>query len=248
MSPVFPDRDITPLAKRAQKRDDYTFIKHGSSHEIQREVDTIFFIQRNTSIPVPTVIESHVQESGSWFSMVRISGLSLTDTWMHMSEEAQATTQRELSNYLKELRAIYPPEPSNIGSCIGGPAYDHRLNNGLPCGPFASVSELHDVLVAPVARCPRPDLAVSYRQQLADDHDVIFTHADLCGDHILVDPSTGKITGIIDWEMAGWWPAYWEYTKSRFGNRYMQWWKALVGKVLDPYPSELRIERILQQF
>lgn len=246
--PSFSGRAIQPLVKRAQKYNDSIFIKHGTRQEVQREVDTIFFIQRNTSIPVPTVIESHVQENGSWFTMVLIPGLSLTDTWTCMSDEAQATTQQDLSNYLSELRAIQPLKPTYIGSCIGGPAYDHRLNNGLPCGPFNSVSEFHDVLVAPVARCPRPELAVSYRQQLADDHEVIFTHADLCGDHILVEPSTGKITGIIDWEMAGWWPAYWEYNKSLFGDRYMQWWKVLVGKVLEPYPSELRIERILQQF
>ncbi|KAF1955658.1 hypothetical protein CC80DRAFT_564482 [Byssothecium circinans] len=80
-----------------------------------------------------------------------------------MSEEAQATTQRDLSNYLSELRAIQPPEPSYIGSYIGGPAYDHRLNNGLPCGPFTLVSEFHNVLIAPVVRCPRPELAISYR-------------------------------------------------------------------------------------
>jgi aminoglycoside phosphotransferase (APT) family kinase protein len=211
-------------------------------------VDTISLVQRNTSIPVPSVTESNIHESGSWFRMDLIPGLPLTNTWMHMSEEAQATTQQDLSNHLSELRAIPPPEPPYIGSCMGGPAYDHRLNNDLPCGPYASVSEFHNVLIAPITRCPRPELAVHYRQQLADNYKVVFTHADLCGDHILVEPSTGKVTGIIDWEMAGWWPAYWEYTKSLFGSRYMLWWKALVGEVLDLYPSKLQIERILQQY
>lgn len=121
-----------------------------------------------------------------------------------MSEEAQTTTQRELSHYLSELRAIHPPDPSYIGSRPGRQAYDHRLNNGSPCGPLYSISEFHDFLVAPVTRCPRPELAQHYRQQLADNLKVVFTHADLCGDHIFVEPETGKITGIIDWEMAGW--------------------------------------------
>lgn len=185
-------------------------------------MDAIFFIQRNTSIPVPTVIESHIQESDSWFSMALIPGLSLTDTCTLMTEEAQATTQQDLSQYLGELRAIQAPETACIGSCIGGPAYDHRLNNGLPCGPFTLVSQFHNFLVTPVTRYPRPELAVLYRKQLADNYKVVFTHAGLCGDHILVDPSTGKITGIIDWEMAGWWPEYWEYTKSLSGNRYTE--------------------------
>lgn len=177
-----------------------------------------------------------------------MSGLPLIDVWGSMSEQARAMTQRDLSRHLSELRAIRPPTPICIGSCLGGPAYDHRLNNGLLCGPFASLSDFHDGLVAPVARCPRPELAVAYRRQLADDHDVVFTHADLCGEHILVDPCSGKVTGIIDWEMAGWWPAYWEYTKSLFGRRSEPWWKQLVENVLDPYSSELQLERILQQF
>ncbi|KAJ8107641.1 hypothetical protein OPT61_g8724 [Boeremia exigua] len=180
--------------------------------------------------------------------MSLVEGVSLTEAWAGMSKEAQAITQTELSNYLRELQALRPPTPTYIGSCTGGPAYDHRLNNGLPCGPFASEAEFNNALIAPMTRCPRPDLVELYRQKLVDDHKITFAHADLCGDHIYVDPAKGKITGVIDWEMAGWWPAYWEYTKSLFGNRYMPWWKALVANVLHAYRDELEIERVLQEF
>ncbi|KFY77641.1 hypothetical protein V498_09284 [Pseudogymnoascus sp. VKM F-4517 (FW-2822)] len=165
-----------------------------------------------------------------------------------MDDEARRATEADLHNYLHELRTMPPPTPAYIGSCSGGLAYDHRLNNGFPCGPFASVSDFHYFLVAPVARCPRQELVTYYREKLADNHRVAFTHADLCGDHIFVEPITGRVTGIIDWEMAGWWPVYWEYTISRFGSRYQTWWRTLVGHVLDPYDRELRIEEDLQQF
>ncbi|KAF1843218.1 uncharacterized protein K460DRAFT_418322 [Cucurbitaria berberidis CBS 394.84] len=243
-----PDYVDQTLAKRAFKANNSTFIKRGTRHEIQREVDAIFFVQRNTSIPVPFVIQSHIEETGSWFSMSIVAGLTLTDAWDRMDKTAQATTQHEITQYISELRAIRPPEPTYVGSCLGGPAYDHRLNNGFPCGPFASETDFNNFLITPVTRCPRPDLAIKYRQQLSDNHNICFSHADLCGDHILVEPTTGRITGIVDWEMAGWWPAYWEYNKSLFGNRYMPWWKALVAKVLRPYPDELQIDRILQVF
>ena len=79
-SPRFPDRPPSKLSfKRARKCNDSTFIKHGTPYQVQREVDALFFIQRNTSIPVLTVIESHIQESSSWFSMALVPGLSLTD-------------------------------------------------------------------------------------------------------------------------------------------------------------------------
>jgi hypothetical protein len=184
------------------------------------------FVRQHTSIPIPSVFEIYVDEN----------------------EEARRATQADLRSYLDELWTVPSPTPTYIGSCSGGSAYDHRLNNGHPCRPFASVSDFHDFLVVPVARCPRQELIKHYRQQPADNRGVVFTHADLCGDHIFVEPTTGRITGIIDWEMAGWWPAYWEYTKSRFGSRYQTWWKTLIAHVLDSYERELRIEEDLQQF
>lgn len=178
-----------------------TYIKHGRSNQVQREVDAMHFIRQHTSIPIPSVIEVHVDESDterSWFTMTVIPGSCLTDAWPNMQEEAREAAQTELRFFLQEMRAIPPPTPVHIGSCTGGPAYDHRLNNGWPCGPFASESDFNDFLVAPVARCPKKELVKHYRQQLSDNHGVVFTHADLGGDHIFVDTETGKITGIID--------------------------------------------------
>ena len=38
----------------------------------------------------------------------------------------------------------------------------------------------------------------------------VFTHADIAARNIMVDESH-HITGILDWEAAGWYPDYWEY-------------------------------------
>lgn len=38
----------------------------------------------------------------------------------------------------------------------------------------------------------------------------VFTHGDIAPRNIMVDESL-QITGIIDWEAAGWYPDYWEY-------------------------------------
>lgn len=220
---------INPLQsppKRTHKAEG-TYFKRGTGRQVHREVEAMEFVRQRTSIPIPSVFEIYVNENdaspSSWFSMSAIPGSPLTDAWPSMNEEARRATQADLRSYLHELRTVPSPTPAYVGSCSGGSAYDHRLNNGYPCGPFASVSDFHDFLVVPVARCPRQELVIYYRQQLADNHGVVFTHADLCGDHIFVEPTTGRITGIIDWEMAGWWPTYWEYTKSRFGSRYQTW-------------------------
>ncbi|OBT82835.1 hypothetical protein VE02_08440 [Pseudogymnoascus sp. 03VT05] len=242
---------LRPPRKRAHKAEG-SYVKRGTGHQVHREVEAMKFVRQHTSIPIASVFEIYVDENdgsrSSWFSMSVIPGSPLTDAWPSMNEEARTATQADLRSYLDELRTVPSPTPAFIGSCSGGSAYDHRLNNGHPCGPFASVSDFNDFLVVPVSRCPREELVKHYRQQLTDDQGVVFTHADLCGDHVFVEPTTGRVTGIIDWEMAGWWPVYWEYTKSRFGSRCQTWWKTLIAHVLDPYEREFRIEDDLQQF
>ncbi|KAJ5238448.1 Aminoglycoside phosphotransferase [Penicillium chermesinum] len=42
-----------------------------------------------------------------------------------------------------------------------------------------------------------------------DNHDIVFTHSDIAPRNILVEG--GHVTAILDWEDAGWYPAYWEY-------------------------------------
>ncbi|KAJ5722250.1 kinase-like protein [Penicillium malachiteum] len=47
---------------------------------------------------------------------------------------------------------------------------------------------------------------------LTDDHDIVFTHGDLAPRDIFVEGD--KVTGILDWEHAGWYPEYREYIKA----------------------------------
>ncbi|KAJ3864462.1 hypothetical protein EV359DRAFT_355, partial [Lentinula novae-zelandiae] len=45
--------------------------------------------------------------------------------------------------------------------------------------------------------------------------DIVFTHGDITRRNLLVDDNA-KVVGIIDWEQAGWRPAYWEKVKIHF--------------------------------
>jgi len=51
----------------------------------------------------------------------------------------------------------------------------------------------------------------------AQTAEYVFCHGDLAQQNILVDPQTLKITAIVDWEYAGFWP---EYFEGMFFERY----------------------------
>ncbi|XTI94786.1 hypothetical protein V2W45_1473897 [Cenococcum geophilum] len=50
----------------------------------------------------------------------------------------------------------------------------------------------------------------------------VFTHADIAPRNIIVD-QTHRITGILDWEAAGWYPNYWEYINIWKPSRDHDW-------------------------
>ena len=54
----------------------------------------------------------------------------------------------------------------------------------------------------------------------------VFTHGDIAPRNIMVD-ETHRITGILDWETAGWYPDYWEYSnimRPAYGYEDWQAW------------------------
>jgi thiamine kinase-like enzyme len=75
----------------------------------------------------------------------------------------------------------------------------------------------------------------------------VFTHGDLNPFNIMIRDK--KVVAIIDWETAGWYPSYWEYTAAWTGNDVIRkGWQDLIPKFLDPYPEELSMEITRQKW
>jgi aminoglycoside phosphotransferase (APT) family kinase protein len=210
------------------------------------------YVRRNTSLPIPAIVEvpleTNVGKEQSWIVMERLPGVELGVAWPSMSEDARSEAIRLLRSYFEQLHGLRPHGSGWIGSCSGGPAYDHRLSNRSACGPFAAVSEFHDYLVAPLKNCPRPEWASRYRTQLPDSHEIRFAHADFSWENVLLDPDTGDVSAILDWEMAGFWPAWWEYRKALFGSRSQPWWRTVVREIMTEYPEETDVDMDLEMF
>lgn len=50
------------------------------------------------------------------------------------------------------------------------------------------------------------------RNGLRADHSVVFNHTNVSPCNIIV--SDGRIAGLLDWQVAGWYPEYWRCVKS----------------------------------
>ncbi|KAK4151643.1 kinase-like domain-containing protein [Chaetomidium leptoderma] len=245
------------LAGRVTFEDPNLVRKRGDAWRLRREVEAMDYVRRHTSLLIPTIMETSPEldtEYGEkpapegWILMERLPGVELGVAWPNMSEESREETIRQLRSCFDQLHQLRPDGAGWIGSFSGGPAYDHRLDNRAPCGPFSTVGDFHDYLVAPVKRCPRPDWVSKYRNQLPDSHSIRFAHADLSWENILLDPETGTVSGILDWEMAGFWPTWWEYRKALYGFRSQPWWMYVLKETMTEYRAETEVDWDLEMF
>ncbi|KAF4448122.1 Protein kinase-like domain protein [Fusarium austroafricanum] len=149
-----------------------------------------------------------------------------------------------------ELRSVAPPEGTQVSSIDSGPLWDCRLPSRDNWGPYATVREFHKALANDIpwdANCTKfPDLAellAFYRQ--ADDR-LVLTHGDLSSLNIIARGDS--VVGIVDWETAGWLPAYWEYTTAKYVNPKNEFWAEWVDHFITPMPEEWKMETIGRKY
>jgi Ser/Thr protein kinase RdoA (MazF antagonist) len=80
---------------------------------------------------------------------------------------------------------------------------------------------------------------------LPDTARICLTHGDLHLGNILViissdEPRQVRISGIVDWEQAGWYPEYWEYCKAMIVGPYGDEWRdaGFIHLALPAYEPE----------
>lgn len=206
------------------------------------------FVAQHTSIPVPKVICAFKHGGKTYIVMERIDGIMAGRGWMNRSNESKTKVLLQLKTMIQELRSLSPPPGTAIGNVDGGPLHDGRLP-GSSCshGPFSNISEFHNHLRGGLQLSPRLNPEI---RQLIVSHGghwpLVFTHGDLSSLNILVRGDT--VVGIVDWEMAGWYPAYWEYTSACHVNPANPFWRDEVDRFLDPQPAEQAMEKIRQKY
>ncbi|KID84944.1 protein kinase subdomain-containing protein [Metarhizium guizhouense ARSEF 977] len=222
------------------------------------EAATMAFIAARTSIPVPRVHCSFVHKNKTYIVMERIRGKTLAAAWPTLSEPELDDILTQLRDMLKELRALPAPGVA-VESCVGASLHDFRIPwSETRFGPFPSIRAFHFWLrqgLRPEEHHPQrvsdEDWADIKRMVAMQDEDKdwgppVFTHGDLNPFNIMV--RDGKIVAIIDWEFAGWYPHYWEYTSVFLGNKTRGAWQKLVPKFIEPCPDELQMETIRQRW
>ncbi|KAI6099812.1 hypothetical protein F5141DRAFT_1143725 [Pisolithus sp. B1] len=166
--------------------------------------------------------------SGVWyFFMDECRGVPLRTVIETMSSSELDHIADQLLGILSEMRSY---ASTTLGSFTGGP-YNNRFMP-YPWNPpqaFSSVKEYVDYYHS---------LFLNFWEK------IYLTHGDLLPQNITVEGST--ITGIIDWETAGYYPEFWKYSRMHDAGLVTPGWSHVLARVFPGPRREKEIKAVYQ--
>lgn len=104
-------------------------------------------------------------------------------------------------------------------------------------GPFSSEEEFNTTIADTYVEKSKGQVGPYIRGMLnSRKHDIVFTHGDLRPANIIV--KNGRLAAIIDWEMGGWYPSYWEFARAFYIEYFATDWGTYLLDILTPYYFE----------
>lgn len=202
--------------------------------------------QQTTKIPIPELLGVLSIAKTVYIFMSHTVGAPLERHWHSMTREQKCAVSGQLNTMLLELREI-PLPPPGFGLGWNSRCKDTRRTTRRS-GLITTEAEFNKFLLSD----PLPRISGLYLEmmfsRLRADHRIVLTHGDLNPGNIIVAvDETGEdftITGLVDWEMSGWYPEYWEHIKalSSFSPTTDDDWWQYLPKCIAHYHAEWALD------
>ena len=216
-------------------------IKDRSSHPPNTEAENLRFIRKNTTIPVPVVVDDWIEQGRHFLIAERIPGTPLNELWSTLSECDKDSYAKQTVEYLSQLRVLCSTKIQNIHEEPVYSAFLFRDGYGIPHGPLSSDEQLWDEMAKSLQNVPL-DVRNRLRQRMPAAQPYTFTHGDLTAKNIIVQD--GRVTGIVDWESSGYFPAWWEFASTAIvDDEDDRSWKNLLQRHMEGLDEGLQFWR-----
>ncbi|KAF2750670.1 kinase-like protein [Sporormia fimetaria CBS 119925] len=202
-------------------------------------------------IPVPEVYDASYGGGQGGMTMAAIPGTTLDKVWDKLADETKRKVYETSWSYIEQWRSIpRPADVPNICLCTADGRYSESILVSAPDDDTKGLWTDEDVRNRIYERYlssipePKPDLL----EGLPRAQTSVFTHADIAPRNIMFDPETQLITGVIDWEYAGWYPDYWEYATIFMDSGDWQDWMRVTVPSLISRPDLAALKKIRWTF
>ncbi|EPE02702.1 hypothetical protein F503_04051 [Ophiostoma piceae UAMH 11346] len=190
-------------------------------------VNNLQYINKHVpSVLVPSFLGSVACDRRPYVFMSRGRSATLEAMWPDLSTHNKLGVRMQLSGMLRDACFAIC---GSFGCAI---FKDTRRIQRVSAVPMDNEGSFNDILVeAPPRRTATTSIRI-LRPLMRDGHAIAMTHADLHPRNIVAEWATapGQSEGgkkkqcvpasILDWEMAGWYPTYWESLSKRCAMRH----------------------------
>lgn len=223
------------------------------------EAEAMRFISSKSQVPIPKVLSALSEpETGIKFIVMEfVPGTTLQDAWDTLTAKEKSEIATQVKNSIDELRKIEPPD--YLGGISHRPFTDGIFwvsdHNPAISGPVANQSEMNEGILQRLQQT-EPAPYVKFMRGLIKEtfhgHRTVLTHGDLQPKNIMInrigtqEDGSGRLeVTIVDWEMAGWYPEYWEFCSATIACRWKPDWLEMVQRILNQYPKEYLLMQVI---
>jgi len=208
------------------------------------EAKAMQLVREKTTIPVPEVFNAYTDSATGlgYIVMEYVKGDVLCDVWDSYTAEQKADGIGQLRGFCEQFRAI---KGTFIGSVDRTACEDQLFTDELGAyGPYENETELNAGLIKArknSRETPWTEKICEMSNAVLKGHRIVLAHGDFAPRNILVNGS--KVVAILDWELAGFYPEYWEHAKAVWREAWQEWWLKdhAVDQIMDPYLAELAV-------
>lgn len=187
-------------------------LKDEPTKEAGKDLVSVEYLRRHTTIPLVPEMSSF--QSGSRLLVLsrRVKGCPLADIIDSLTPDERKVYAEEVVKHIIKLRTI----TSNTMESVDGKLLrDWSVTQGLSPRQYNHIGRTEDewwdkVLAPGLSGCPQ-ETVDKLRQNFPACAPYTFTHGDLGAQNIIVN--NGHVAAIIDWEFAGFYPA-WEESRA----------------------------------
>jgi Phosphotransferase enzyme family len=243
-------------------------VKIGPSIDLSH-IKTLQFVKSlDPRFPAPEVLGALKTTQRMYLFMSLAEGVCLEKVWTRLTAPQKSAIQSQLSTILRVLRQIPAPRPSVMLGSVSGRCRDARRGEERAASvPIKSEAEFNDFLFSVPGRTQSPWIRL-VRSSMREDHRIVMTHGDLHPRNIMVTwdgctatdaraeaPSAQtrlRITSILDWDLSGWYPEYWEFVKAlnTIGQKgpMSDWAGYLPSGAIGTWISEYAIDTLISRW
>ena len=225
--------------------------KHGWRVAVP-EALAMYLVEEDPTIPCPKVLDTYFIKGYGQIVMAYIPGRTLDQVCPDLNDSQKQESCEEIWAIIRSIRnTLRPVHLEGLYLCLAdGSASDDPLigykarliedKATKPPVPLRSDTEVRARIHSRYITWGGHTYAKVLPDMLPRSTRSVFTHADIAPRNILADDS-GHITGLIDWEMAGWFPDYWEVANimKPTGSSIGYDWQ---NCMMQTMPSEFRVD------